>query len=419
MSSTSASFSVTNDGVHTEEVTPAFLRLQQLGSSQHFTVASDSSKDPTFIDDGGFTRSYKKQTFNVPSGSKDLTADIAWNNGNTLERISLVTPSGKLAAYSIPFGDGLQQHGHVDVRDPASGTWTAILWTRAGPIGYTGPVQLDVSTYNLVTAGVVSPASRTLAPGTSGSFAVQVTFPSESGDQVYQIENNGNWGETGAIPVILRTVIPSEVSSARTFSGTISGGNGRNAPTTQQTFVFNVPGSRSKAGARMLDATVARNLSLNVTLPDPGYSLIGFLINPDGFLVDTQSTINAFTEEDAPAGDAQSLQFFVNAPEPGQWKFVLTLLLSIPGNKTSEPLTGSLAFNTVNVRASGEPDSNGTVIKQSSTRTATVSITNTGNTTKDYFVDARLNSQARYDLGSAQIALPSFQNVAFSLPAYQ
>jgi len=57
----------------------------------------------------------------------------------------------------------------VEVRQPAAGTWTAVIWTP-GNAKYFGPVRFSYATEDFHTAGSLWPGSRTLAPGQSGTF---------------------------------------------------------------------------------------------------------------------------------------------------------------------------------------------------------------------------------------------------------
>src|SRR6202023_1134633 len=106
------------------------------------------SSDPTFISPTGAPRAYIKQKFTVPAGAQHLDAAIAYqvslyNTATPIVYISLLDPTGRQAAYSIPQGLG-SGYGHVDVVKPAAGTWTAVVWTPPSGLAgsYAGPVQL-------------------------------------------------------------------------------------------------------------------------------------------------------------------------------------------------------------------------------------------------------------------------------------
>src|SRR6202012_994530 len=150
--------------------------LETLGSQivgNNLSLTLDPAKDKTFINSGGATRAYIKQTFKVPAGIQHLDAAIAFqidlsSTDSPLVLFALLDPSGNQAAYSIPQGSG-NGFGRADVDNPAAGTWTVIVWTR--PVGsdgsYTGPVQFTWTGENYAKLGTVSPAKLTLAPGQS------------------------------------------------------------------------------------------------------------------------------------------------------------------------------------------------------------------------------------------------------------
>ena len=54
-------------------------------------------------------------------------------------RLTLVDPTGNLAAYSVPQGTG--NYGNVQITNPKPGTWTAFIWSNTSANGgTTGPV---------------------------------------------------------------------------------------------------------------------------------------------------------------------------------------------------------------------------------------------------------------------------------------
>ena len=153
------------------QLAPALESLIQVVAGNTLSLNLDPAKDPTFINSDGNARAYIKQTFKVPAGVQHLDAAIAFqidltSTDSPLVLFALLDPSGNQAAYSIPQGSG-NGFGHVDVDNPAAGTWTVIVWTR--PVGadgsYTGPIQFTWSGENYaqlgsVVTGEADPRSR-------------------------------------------------------------------------------------------------------------------------------------------------------------------------------------------------------------------------------------------------------------------
>src|SRR5262249_57543211 len=103
-------------------------------------------------------------------------------------------------------------------------------------------------------------------------------MPSNRGDRDAAIRFGSGTTQSGAgpseIPVSLRTVIPVGHSGG-SFTGTLTGGNGRAGGGPTQTFAFDVPSS-------------AKNMSLNLNIADNGYALQGMLVDPQGMKLSVQ-----------------------------------------------------------------------------------------------------------------------------------
>ena len=180
--------------------------------------------DPKFVDYGGNKIPYVTQRFMFPPAPRGLTwpsaGSSANGNGSGLAE-TLFDPSGNLSAYSFPQGPG-SGYGHVDVRNPAPGRWTAEIWSPAEEAGFHGPARLAIACSRFGPAGTVSPPSRMLAPGQQGKYSIRVATPLESGDFSDQVVFRGTPGSAapvaGAIPVIVRSLIPIGPTGG-TFSG--------------------------------------------------------------------------------------------------------------------------------------------------------------------------------------------------------
>ena len=134
-----------------------------------------SSASPTFIDGEGKTDSYEEHTFTVPANADYLNGNITWtaDTANVSVYETLFNPLGQVAAYSLLGANG-SGFGHVEVRQPMAGTWTAVIFTIDNAAAYGGDVQFSYATQQFQNAGAVFPSSRTLRPGQSANFRVQV-----------------------------------------------------------------------------------------------------------------------------------------------------------------------------------------------------------------------------------------------------
>lgn len=394
----------TNVGAKPETVRPMVDTLGLPFYRASYSVKLDPKTDPTFLNAAGAQRAYVKQTFTVPGNVQHLDAAISWNvaaQPYSFVYLMLFDPHGNVVDYTLPqdlgFPFGTSGYGHVDVRFPTAGKWTAIIFTRTTSTGFTGTVHLDVSGSNFVSAGSVFPSSRVLQPGQSGTFTVRMGIPTTSGDFNAEVRAAG----AGAIPVILRVLVPMQGNTGQ-FSGILTGGNGRpGAPGQTLTYAFNVPSGK-------------RDLSLGLSLRDSNYNLEGILVNPAGLPIDVQSTVTAFdnNNKDAtfgmPIAYTNTMQFFRRDPEAGLWRFVLIINNNISGAQTSLPFNASIALNAVNVTASDLPNDANTTLAAGQTKTVTVTIKNTGNTTKSYFIDPRLTNYVPMAVGGANnISLPT------------
>jgi hypothetical protein len=379
------SIGVTNEGRAPQTVTPTVSGNPTTVSSDSGTVTLSSSS-PTYVDGGGNTDSYEVHKFTVPAGTDYMNGDITWNalsvGGAAYEE--LFDPHGRLVAFSSP--DVNQSgFGQVEARQPTAGTWTAVIYTVSNA-KYFGSVQFSYSTEDFHTAGSVSPASQTLAPGQSGTFHVTVTA-GQPGDESFSLRMGTGSSTDGAIPIVLRALVPI-TSSGGSFAGTVTGdavpssvGGGGPATATagggqEFTYQFYVPADEP-------------SLNIGIQLGDSDYTLEGVIIPPHSQQpLDLQSTAN-----DA-ISPGPTMQFFRRTPAPGLWTVSVTTTAAVDGAHLSAPFTGTISFTPPAVTSNGLPDSAGTVLPAGQPVTATINVTNNGNIAKDYFADPRLNSLA-------------------------
>jgi hypothetical protein len=384
-------FTVTNTGTTVEHLAPTLQKLGEPFASDTLTLNLDPATMPTYLSGSGARRSYLLQTFTVPPGAQHLDAAIAWRTGTgtPIAYLHLFDPSGRFAQYSLPQGLG-SGYGHVDVVNPAAGTWTALIATRPSGTGsYTGPVKFTWSAERYTTFGTVFPAHVDLQPGASTVLTALFTMPADPGDESAGIRFGSGLDQSGsgpaAIPISLRSLVPVGPNGG-SFTGTLTGGNGRPSAGPTQTFAFDVPRS-------------ARNMSLNLSIADSGDALEGLLVDPQGMQLSIQPNI-------APNGAATfALQHFHYSPQPGRWRFVLLQNFTAAGNQTSLPFTARISFYDTSDVASGHlPNSPSVRISASGSPVIIpLKVTNNGVVPQLYFADARLAKHAVVDLGAGPL----------------
>lgn len=363
------SVGVTNEGGAPRTVSPTVSGRPTILSSDTGSVTLTSSS-PTYVDGFGATDSYAVHTFTVPAGADNLNGDITWNGqqvgGIVFEE--LFDPQGNFTGYST-LGVLQSGFGHVEVSHPMAGTWTAVIYTLNFAPYLDNPVQFSYSTQRFHTAGSVSPASLTLGPGQSGTFQVTVTA-GQAGDEALSLHLGTGSSTDGAIPIVLRALVPI-TGSGGSFAGTLTGGGSYLTFGQEFTYQFNVPSGEP-------------SLNVGITLPDPDYVLQGVLVDPNGEPLDLQSTAN-----DVFFGPGPTMQFFERTPQAGLWTVTLVTFAPVNGAHLSEPFTGAISFTAPAVASSGLPHSSGTVLPAGQPVTATITVTNTGNIAKDFFADPR------------------------------
>jgi len=370
------SVSVTNEGTGSQTVTPTVTGRPTRTSIDTGTV-NLSSASPAYIDGEGRTDYYATHSFSVPAGVGNLNGNITWNDqsigGVAFE--TLFDPNGAVAAYSL-LGANQSGFGHVEVHNPIAGTWTAVIFTVSNA-PYFGPVQFSYITQQFHPAGSVSPSSRTLAPGQTGTFQVSVTA-SQAGDKAPKLHLGTGGNTDGSIPIIIRALVPITATGG-TFTGTLTGGGASFNEGQEFTYQFDVPSGKP-------------SLSLGVKFAHPSYGLEGFLIDPNGQPLDAQTTAN----DGLAPGPA--MQFFHRSPAHGLWTLVLLIALPDDGSHLSELFTGVIRFAPPAVTSSGIPHSSSTVLPAGKPVTATITVTNTGNIAKDYFADPRRSGKVGQQL---------------------
>lgn len=413
--------SVTNTGSGPQRV---YLSSRALTNKVYDTGTQTFTMDPsnpttnsgTMPIWSGVTEVYQTETFSVPRSDNSrliFSADYQYTGQSSLLHIALFNPDGAYAGYSLP--QGLGDFAEVEVANPEPGTWTALFFTEQngatpGAVGTSGPVQWDATTWRYAPGAAVSPSVLFLGPGQTGTATVYLSTAGQAGDTSQSVVIASRDGQT-TVPVTVRTTMPPSANGA-TFSGVLTGGNGRGgAPAQENSYSFSVP-----SGQTDLDVSVA-------LANDPGEELIGLLVDPQGQTVGYSSnyTLVPTTSGLAP-GATQYLQMYHTNPEPGQWTILLDWQNPVTGNELAEPFTGAVQFNQVNVTAT-LPDSPSATLSQGQAASYTVKITNSGVAPEAFFVDPRLDQTATVTLpnqnpgvDSTKVGLPLAPG--FTFPFY-
>jgi hypothetical protein len=372
----------------------------------HVTL-SDSASNQVTGDTGG-KENYASFSFAVPPGKARLDVSIAYaaaaapNQVIAPPALTLIDPLGRLAANSVPQGVG--DYGNVDVAKPVAGTWKAIvIGHRAVDGGYNGTVSWRAATENFTAFGSPSVASLTLAPGQSKSFVFSVKAPAGAGDIDGSLVLSPSSGGATTIPVTIRTLV--NLATGGTFSGVLTGGNGRGAVGQDNYYSFNVP-----AGAPAITAKVL--LSSN---PGFGNYVGAYLVSPDGNALGfgQNYAINS------PVSKAVAAT--VVAPAGGQWTLIVDFAEPTPGVAVSDPFTGSVSLTPGATVSAGPLPA--TITKGTMT-TLPVTITNKTGAVEDFFFDARLTTSGAMTLAPVTPSLSAGSNTsvlplsANSTPSY-
>jgi hypothetical protein len=340
-------------------------------------------------------------TFTVPAGQARLNASVSLVG---VVNLSLIAPDGDLAEYNLPQGIG--NYGNAQVADPAPGKWTALISSEGS--GPPLPAQFQASTATWQTFGTVSPSSVKLAAGASGSFTLTVATPSQPGDQAgsIMVHNSANvpgFAVETSIPVTLRSLVPS---LSTTFTGTLTGGNGRELSTGQSDYYeMAVP-----------SGTGALNVSVNTN--NANNTLFAELVDPSGDAVSAASngllaTTTGGNSEIVPEVGAQ---LHATDPTAGTWTLVIDFYNTVSGTAAAQPFTVTVNDTPVTASARGLPD--GGSLTSGTPVTARVRVTNNGTVPEEYFIDPRLNSQVTVNLAAQSASSVTLPDVDGTVPQY-
>ena len=419
--STSKIVSVTNTGDSsvTVDLSTRALTDQVATQSGSFCLNPSSSSTGacgpptanTFQIWSGVTEVYQEETFSVPSTTTpsrlNLSADYPDTGQSSLLHVALIDPTGAYAGYSLP--QGLADYANIEVANPAAGTWTAVFFTEqngatTGGVGTSGTIQWQAITSQFAAAGTIKPTSLTIAPGATSTATFTVKSPAVSGDTSQSIVLSTLGGPANTIPVTVRTLVPIAATGG-TFSGVLTGGNGRGNPAVMNTYVFKVPSNE-------------RDLDVSAKFTDSNDAVVAFLLDPQGEAVASSSsvTLDSTGKNVISTGD---VNVYKDAPAPGMWSLVLDWLQPVSGSELSAPFSGAVRFNQVSV-SSNLPHSPFAELTQGKKYAFEVTVKNTGLSPEAFFLDPRTSATATVRLadlnGSAQnMSLPLAPGTTFPI----
>ena len=341
-------------------------------------------------------------TFKVKKGQARLNASVALPAGVDL---ALFAPNGKLAEFNLPQGDG--NYGNAQVADPEAGTWTALI--EAIPSASTPSTitaQFEASTATWQSFGKLSKSSLKLAPGASGTFTLTAATPSQPGDQagsilVHSSAKSPAFASVTTIPVTLRALVPAPNPST-TFTGTLTGGNGR-ATSTGQTSYYQV---QIPSGLSALNVQVSTANSSNTFFAE--------LVDP----TTGEAASAAFNGLGSALTPEDGAQLHVLKPAAGLWTLVIDFFNTVSGTAVSQPFTVTMNDTPVSASASGLPDSASTTLTAGAPVTVDVKVTNNGTSPEAYFVDARLSGSVSTPLAVQSTSTLTLPNLTGVVPTY-
>ena len=397
------------------------------GSTQHLTFSGRtlgayrslftsqfilSDNDPQTPDYAGVPINYQRLRFRVPAGEDRLDASAAYHGATPTAslsarvRITLIDPNGVYVGDSRP--QGLGNFGDLQIAHPAAGTWTAYVYSRDSAAGgYVGPVLFGVNVARYTTFGTVTPAGATLAPGSSVAVQVRTRTPAQPGDAsgaivVRSNSAHGGLATSSTVPVTLRSLIPS---GNQTFSGTITGGNGRAPISGQEAFYqLQVP-----AGQPELNATI--------TVQDPDNQFGAYLIDPQGEAVAYATNMVPGATASDPPNNQIGAQLHTLNPAPGLWRLAVVFAPVVSGNSLSSPFEVSVNEQAVPASGGALPNAASTQLTAGQPQTYNVTVKNTGTAPETFFPDARLPGSTSFALGAISGATDNLP-VNDNLPVY-
>jgi len=384
---------VTNTSAQAVTVRPVRQDFRTIAAdTSHLTL--DPYDDPHFFCAGpsaGITR-----TFNVPAGADRLTVEAAGaidpgvGPQQAAVNVTLIDPSGRWANWnssalpSAPFA-------HVEEGHPAPGTWTAVIWTGQDENGWHGDVTFHWQAQQMHSVPAGTPIR--LGTGATAPLPIQLSMPDRPGDSDTRIQLRSSDGSAVVVPVAMRTTVPIR-DGRGSFGGTFTGIVGRTANGSTQVLTYALPVTSPQS--LEIDLHLSSLTMVHAYLVDPAHDLVAErtnCIDPDGHQL------------------IKDLTMYVDRPARGTWLLALELDRAHGvASGYDDPFTAEVRTSSIGVTTHGLPDSSSDTIPAGSTRTATISVANTGDQQQAFFTDARLDHSVDLplaQLGAGAVALPT------------
>ena len=397
----SASVTLTNTSPNIQTVSADVRELDTTVADINGTKAVDFTdpNSPWFYEGytlgtPGLQRHWFSTTFTVPAGADHLTgmATCACTGTSTLLRLVLVGPNGEYENWNSP--QGTTNYATVDQANPPAGTWTAYFYANANATGFKGNVELRLPGHQVQGRRLGEPGERGAQAGAVAEVHRQADAGAQNpGDVSAALAFSTPFHQVTTMPVTKRTLISTN-NDGGSFTGTLTGGNGRaSTPSQTESYYFDVP--RGKKNLAM-DLTFAGSHAVSAFLESPDHQVVSLSTN---IAVDAQGNENLLP----------SLTGYVDAPAAGRWVlFMDDINPGVLSGDLADTYNGQLRYNAVDASAKGLPSGK---LAAGKAVTATVTIKNTGAAPLTVFADPRLNSSADYDLPAQQplgatVALP-------------
>jgi len=314
--------------------------------------------------------------FRVPKGQARLNVSVALPG---MVSLSLLAPGGDLAEYNLPQGVG--NYGSAQVAHPAPGIWTALI--GAGVNENAGPISAAFLAQSAAWRpfGTLSARSLTLPRGATRSFSLTVATPAQPGDQAGAIVVRSSaaapaFTAVTTIPVTLRSL-----ASFGTFSGTLTGGNGRDPAASQMaSYQFDV-----NSALPALSAIVSTANRHNTVMAE--------LVSPAG-VAESEATNELFVTNSLGLPrlrPVRGAEVHVMNPVKGRWTLIVDFYNTVSGTAATQPFTVSLGDTAPGASQRGLPTSPKAKLAAGKAITADLTITNDSAVPAEYFVDARLH----------------------------
>ena len=197
-----------------------------------------------------------------------------------------------------------------------------------------------------------------------------------------------------SVPVTLRGLVDAGLGAGGTFSGVLTGGNGRSPGEGQvEAYSFAVPSDLP---------VMLRDLEANVVLGnDPENQVSAYLVAPGGQTMGYGSNYltTGFTATGVPVeSPRRQLSLYTSNPIAGVWTLIIDFTSPVPGNELADPFTGLIRFNAVRWSRGKLPRRPRTKLSAGKSYSYQIRLDNTGAAPEDVFLDARRRGLASYML---------------------